>query len=503
VQFCSLGNFLEIVATRFQIVENLVSPEGTLVKSKGQKFLGSEDQNHKFPFFYIYLSEVVADGIMVQKRTLNAIETLFAVENVRFALLLVMPVDDEETLNDEISRLATLARSTRLGNLLIEREPSMDVDAEETWTLTQELGKYSCKPTGEGLLTNQRHNNELDLKDYGRILENLVQKDTESAEGGLTVKIGLKETKDGKRKFLYVNGNHAMVDGRSLTHFLSVLAGLKKSSLAWKTQTIPNWRNMVMTSTGKMEKWSENPPFIEGENKTLTFRELSTDTSSSGQESFRFCFPVEVLKSVRKVIKICAPGTTVTGLLAAATMQSLRAEYKGTESRDIAVSMLVDLRPFIEIMDEINQAHGTVTLIYSAEKFKAPPVDFDCFDNFDHVLQAADCLTKQLREKILRGEAHRAALAVTNGEYEKAGPTATFELSNLGVCEIPMGAELFTSQRFDGYDGVSCLVHSESPSEGSFRWNVSVGTGLDSNLVERVFANAVKIFRHIAKLKRT
>ena len=30
-----------------------------------------------------------------------------------------------------------------------------------------------------------------------------------------------------------------------------------------------------------------------------------------------------------------------------------------------------------------------------------------------------------------------------------------------GVCQLPEGAKLYTGQRFDGYEGVSCMIHSE------------------------------------------
>ena len=40
--------------------------------------------------------------------------------------------------------------------------------------------------------------------------------------------------------------------------------------------------------------------------------------------------------------------------------------------------------------------------------------------------------TSQLRERVARGEAHRSALAMTEGRFDAAPPEATIELSNLG-----------------------------------------------------------------------
>eukprot|EP00435_Cladocopium_sp_Y103_P007125 s1168_g2.t1 len=64
------------------------------------------------------------------------------------------------------------------------------------------------------------------------------------------------------------------------------------------------------------------------------------------------------------------------------------------------------------------------------------------------------------------------------------------ELSNLGVCQIPERAKLYTGQRFDGYEGVSCMIHSEGNKAGSMRWSISLGEGLDSELLRRVFEAA-------------
>jgi hypothetical protein len=89
-------------------------------------------------------------------------------------------------------------------------------------------------------------------------------------------------------------------------------------------------------------------------------------------------------------------------------------------------------------------------------------------------------------------------LAATSGRFDEAGPPATVELSNHGVCQIPDGATLYTAQRFDGYDGVSCMVHSEM--NGCMRWNVSVGQGLDAMLVERIFHRAVNLCHEVAHM---
>ena len=65
-------------------------------------------------------------------------------------------------------------------------------------------------------------------------------------------------------------------------------------------------------------------------------------------------------------------------------------------------------------------------------------------------------------------------IALTSGHFEEASPEATLELSNLGRCE---NLQMHTAQRYDGYDGVSCMAHTESTG---LRWTVSMGPGLFS-----------------------
>lgn len=44
--------------------------------------------------------------------------------------------------------------------------------------------------------------------------------------------------------------------------------------------------------------------------------------------------------------------------------------------------------------------------------------------------------------------------------------------SHPGVCQIPEGAKLYTAQRFDGYEGVSCMIHSEGNKAQLEVWQI-------------------------------
>lgn len=63
----------------------------------------------------------------------------------------------------------------------------------------------------------------------------------------------------------------------------------------------------------------------------------------------------------------------------------------------------------------------------------------------------------------------------------------------MGACNV---AKLLTAQRFDGFDGVSCLVHSDG---SALRWTVSVGQGLDVERLRRIFARAHEACEEMAR----
>ena len=103
-----------------------------------------------------------------------------------------------------------------------------------------------------------------------------------------------------------------------------------------------------------------------------------------------------------------------------------------------------------------------------------------------------------MRRRSFLASSAGGALALTTGRFDQGSPPATMELSNLGTCPLPSSAQLYTAQRFDDYDSVSCLVHSES-SPALMRWCVSVGQGLESSslVVKRIFSRA---WNHIDQL---
>ena len=403
---------------------------------------------------------------MTNHRPLNALEGLFASCDVRFAVLLVM----ESSASVDLESSAKVAsESCRLGH----NELVKNIDGN--WVLVEADDVLSIPVVLE-------EENDFSVSNFGKFLDNAVQKRTKSAEGPITVQVWPSEG------MLLVNGNHGLMDGRSLLYWIGVATGVIKPSSLWNEKTFPDWKDLVEKASQSKEI---EPPFVPGNhNKTLTIQDLGKENTSTGKESFRWELPGDIVAKLRTALK--AKGATFTGLLVAIFMHAIAIEYDSDEQCDVGVSTLVDLRPLLDISseDQLPQAHGTVTLLESTENLKGV--------GNDEIFSLSAALTTQLRDRVTRGEAHRAALAATKGQFDQAGPPATMELSNLGVCLLPGGAKLYTAQRFDGYDGVSCMVHSEANEGGFMRWNASIGQGLDAVLIERIFKTAYNLCLDIA-----
>ena len=403
---------------------------------------------------------------MTNQRPLNALEGLFASCDVRFAVLLVM----ESSTSLDLEGSANVAsESCRLGH--IELVKNIDCN----WVLMEADAVLSVPVVLE-------EENDFSVSDFGKFLDDAVQKRTSSAEGPISIQVWPSEG------MLLVNGNHGLMDGRSMLYWIGVATGVIPPSSLWNDKKFPDWKDLV-------EKASQSkdiePPFLPGKHsKTLTLQELGKENKSTGKESFRWELPGETVAKLRMALK--AKGATFTGLLVSIFMHAIAIEYDTDEQCDVGISTLVDLRPFLDISseDQLPQAHGTVTLLESMENLKGV--------GNDEIFSLSAALTTQLRDRVGRGEAHRSALATTKGQFDQAGPPATLELSNLGVCPLPAGAKLYTAQRFDGYDGVSCMVHSEANEGGFMRWNASIGQGLDAMLIERIFNTSYNLCLDIA-----
>lgn len=439
---------------------------------------------------------------MRTERPINGLESLFAACNIRFALL--VDLGDSVKEEDVLQRTHEACRCCRIGHLALAKT-SNDDEGKGEWSLV-------TNTDDEAAASVTQRDTVVDIADdegIGRLLNSLILQENLPVKGPISIQMIPYQSPIKKSGWmLYVNGNHAICDGRSMTQFVAVATKAIMPEPAatplWSHVVLSDWRDMIRQAP-KPETWQEDPKFLLGphQNPMLGVREMCAQQTSKGGESFRLELSGEDMASLRKALKAKAKGATMSGVFAAVIMHSLAKEYTGEAPRDVGVSMLVDLRPHLGHNEwegaQIPQAHGTVTLIDSCNNNLTST---ECGDSearlVNFIIHKALEMTLQLRTRIERGEAHRSALALTAGQFGEAGPPATIEMSNLGVCNIPKGSKLYTAQRFDGYDGVSCLVHSESDT-GRLQWSVSVGEGLDSELVQRVFVHAIELCHRICK----
>jgi hypothetical protein len=129
-------------------------------------------------------------------------------------------------------------------------------------------------------------------------------------------------------------------------------------------------------------------------------------------------------------------------------------------------------------------AFGTVTVSGAGLLLSNDKTDQDQKNHYlsSFMIDLAESCTQDLQTRIHRGEALIQSLALCRGEFDVAGPPGTIELSNHGVYSTTeCTRELALQQRFDGYDGITVSMVSES------------NTGM-----LRLSANAGDMFRHAA-----
>eukprot|EP00435_Cladocopium_sp_Y103_P005273 s1168_g1.t1 len=279
---------------------------------------------------------------MTSQRSLNALEDLFASCNVRFAVLLVL---ENETKDLAFQHALTACEVTYLKSVAIA-------------------------PGLEDVV--------VDLDDFGKYLDDSICCETLTVDGPLSLQVlpyrVTDAGDDGRGVMLYVNANHAICDGRSLMHFLGCASTALPAQLfskPWQElRPLPDWKEMV--AGAKLERWDDDPPYLCSKNQILNIKELCLEHTSKGDECLRFDLSNTSLQSLRQRLKE-AEGATLTGLLIAVFMRCLAAEYTGSETRDLAVSVLVDLRGYLspesDCDQQLPQAHGTVTIIDSIERY--------------------------------------------------------------------------------------------------------------------------------------
>eukprot|EP00050_Salpingoeca_kvevrii_P009356 m.308811 g.308811 ORF g.308811 m.308811 type:complete len:457 (-) comp21810_c0_seq1:65-1435(-) len=155
-------------------------------------------------------------------------------------------------------------------------------------------------------------------------------------------------------------------------------------------------------------------------------------------------------------------GASVTGILCAAVELSLASRFFEQHPGEVhcspSVSVLVGMKHHLKLPYDHSLAVGSVTIGRTIERSEC---------DAEHLPLLAAAATSDIRQRIARNEHIVQALALSEGRFGDGCPEATLEISNLGALELSSAlTSVHLAQRFDAYQGVSILVHSEAVATG-------------------------------------
>lgn len=398
-------------------------------------------------------------------RSCNALEALFTAHNVRFAIA-------TSFASRKLSEAQTAIENGVLSH------PVMQHEVEE----------------GESIILRRRSRpvvTKAELhSDLADALERIVHdKDAEKRD----VRVFLL-TKEREAIGLVLDFNHALCDARTMQDlllcFYASLSGLEFKFRAMEYKT--DWATLVKRSLDLLPTRDDDPAFLPcsetwvSSADVLCSEHTSTYTSRASVD-IREDIPFETVSAVRTELRKL--GGTLTGLWVFCLQEAIEKVYHETNEGDaccVSVSVLVDLRPFLPQNAFPPQAFGTVTIPRLVRRHGERITG-------DIVRQGAVEMSREIRRRVDRGEAHRAALALCEGRFQESGPgEATVELSNHGVYNVGHDGQVWATQRYDSYNGCSVVLFSESNS-GRMRMIASYG-GLDGDLVRKAIRFAHKAF---------
>lgn len=305
---------------------------------------------------------------MRSERPLNSLEALFASCNVRFSLLLV---------DGEFDVLSATCKLLRLGHLSL-KDVRDEAEGELGWKLLTDTTSSIVPEKAEKSVV---------LEDFGDFLDELISQ-TVPVEGPICLKIMpyAHGSYGSKGMMLYVNGNHAMCDGRSLIQFIDLASSETSEMSAWKEMApLPDWKEML--EAVRLENWQDEPSYLP--HPSISIQDLLGNHShpiTRFVETFRFDVPGSTLKSLRDHLHHRAAEATWTGLLIAIILRALALERSGQDPNAfLGVSVLVDLRGrmnlwWLELWIFSNKNTGQTSLflekVYLAKWGIVPPLLF-------------------------------------------------------------------------------------------------------------------------------
>ncbi|PXF46444.1 hypothetical protein BWQ96_03769 [Gracilariopsis chorda] len=398
-------------------------------------------------------------------RSCNKLEAFFATHNVRFAI----------------------------GTSFVPRQVPRVQTAIEKGVLSHPALQYELAEK-ETSIIRRRSQPVVSTVDLDSPLEDALErivhnKDAEKRD----VRIFLL-TRGGEGIGLVLDFNHALCDAKTMQDLLcSFYASLAGSEFKLRTMEYEtDWVVLVKRSLDSLPTREDDPAFLPFSEACVS----STDVLCGDQANthistrpadIRVDIPLETVLAVRTELR--KSGGTLTGLWVFCLQQAIEKIYHENNEGDgccVSVSVLVDLRPFLPESSCPPQAFGTVAVSRVVRR------DGERMTG-DAVRQGAAEMSGEVRRRVARGEAHRAALALCEGRFQESGPgEATVELSNHGVYNLGRGGEVWATQRNDGYKGCSCILFSENHS-GRMRMIASWG-GLNERLVRQAVRFAHEVF---------
>jgi hypothetical protein len=441
-------------------------------------------------------------AVVSSYRPCHALERLFVDLNIRFAVGLAF----ESPVSAELARLALVAglRVSGLDRLAVVMEGSTTSIAVSRHSITKiepvPIVDESLTVTLEGLVARSH------VPSLGTVQCYLITTTGSADNDGATtdeVVVGV-----------VVNANHALCDGRLLQTCMGAVADAISGKEPHRQPPPFHDPTVLRSLHDDLKLWSdENPPpdpiYLpppQDAAKVVRLSEIPYFLDSSRDDSTKnFTLRRDIPGSVvaRCHHELHLKQATITGLMAACWIQAIHEAIlandglpEGDGTPVVTISCLVALHSQLP-KGLYTNAFGTVTLAGEGVLHKEDNQSQQSF--VDRMIDLAAECTRDLRSRIHRGEAANQSLALCRGEFDSSGSTpGTIELSNHGVYRTSDAiSEVAMQQGFDGYDGVSVSMVSESHSQ-VMRLLANVGPMYRRRAIESVIDRVVELWRLVS-----
>jgi hypothetical protein len=308
------------------------------------------------------------------------------------------------------------------------------------------------------------------------------------------------------------NGNHCLWDGKSIVNIIETFASLlsQANEGELKDVTLPSkicyeWGQLLKDNIGTpLATPAYLPIDFENPGSIVTMKDIQVCFNEEKKDNYGVCdvridFEPELFKGILGLLRRKQSGS-LTGLLTVCLQQALGEICLSPKSEgpnrfgtscNIATRILVDLRQAlgndVGRDNHISQCFGNVIVGNTIKLLNDT-------DGPNILLELSKSTTLALRSRIARGEANAASLISSEGNFND-GQTdhATFEISNFGIYDVGEDTVVYHTQRYEGYDGVSILTHSEK-IKGVFRLGASLMGPINPKLIATALRRTKELF---------